>query len=240
MQHYSTPLHCGSSTHLSVFSEHCHFWLGHDERSQIVRALPDIWWAMQDLNLRSLPLSVKRRNPTRPMAHIYRRLDGMLRVCSGCPGACLHIHPLRPCPCVAPTRALTLPQCYAHLYQREESNLQPTDYKTVALPVELRWHMFLDDAGGWTPPRNLGRCEVEWMAFLCYPPFKFYHIIVHVSTIYSIFFIIKYYILCFKTAGGKLQLLFPQAAGHIQRTWPRHLAHHRFDFSLPSYSCTRN
>lgn len=24
---------------------------------------------------------------------------------------------------------------------REESNLQPTDYKTVALPVELRWHM---------------------------------------------------------------------------------------------------
>lgn len=24
---------------------------------------------------------------------------------------------------------------------QEESNLQPTDYKTVALPVELRWHM---------------------------------------------------------------------------------------------------
>ena len=35
---------------------------------------------MQDLNLRSLPLSVKRRNPPRPMAHIYRHLDGMLRV----------------------------------------------------------------------------------------------------------------------------------------------------------------
>lgn len=68
------------ATHLSVFSEHCHSWLSHDERSQIVRALPDILWTMQDLNLRSLPLSVKRRNPPRPMVHIYRHLDGMLRV----------------------------------------------------------------------------------------------------------------------------------------------------------------
>lgn len=81
------------ATHLSVFSEHCHSWLSHDERSQIVRALPDILWTMQDLNLRSLPLSVKRRNPPRPMVHIYRHLDGMLRVGSGFPGACLWSSP---------------------------------------------------------------------------------------------------------------------------------------------------
>ena len=34
------------------------------------------------------------------------------------------------------------PAYTGHLWShREESNLQPTDYKTVALPVELRWHM---------------------------------------------------------------------------------------------------
>lgn len=34
------------------------------------------------------------------------------------------------------------PAYIGHLWiHREESNLQPTDYKTVALPVELRWHM---------------------------------------------------------------------------------------------------
>ena len=34
------------------------------------------------------------------------------------------------------------PAYIGHLWShREESNLQPTDYKTVALPVELRWHI---------------------------------------------------------------------------------------------------
>lgn len=34
------------------------------------------------------------------------------------------------------------PAYTGHLWShREESNLQPTDYKTVALPVELRWHI---------------------------------------------------------------------------------------------------
>ena len=39
-------------------------------------------------------------------------------------------------------KMMLCPAYTGHLWShREESNLQPTDYKTVALPVELRWHM---------------------------------------------------------------------------------------------------
>ena len=38
-------------------------------------------------------------------------------------------------------KMMLCPAYTGHLWShREESNLQPTDYKTVALPVELRWH----------------------------------------------------------------------------------------------------
>lgn len=39
-------------------------------------------------------------------------------------------------------KMMLCPAYIGHLWShREESNLQPTDYKTVALPVELRWHI---------------------------------------------------------------------------------------------------
>lgn len=39
-------------------------------------------------------------------------------------------------------KMMLCPAYTGHLWShREESNLQPTDYKTVALPVELRWHI---------------------------------------------------------------------------------------------------
>lgn len=34
--------------------------------AQIIRERPGLWWNLQDSNLRSLPLSVKRRIPPRP------------------------------------------------------------------------------------------------------------------------------------------------------------------------------
>lgn len=46
-------------------------------RNQSVRSLPGIQWTMQDLNLQSLPLSVKRLNPPSPMVRMPTSFRGV-------------------------------------------------------------------------------------------------------------------------------------------------------------------
>ena len=51
--------------------------------AQIIRERPGLWWNLQDSNLRSLPLSVKRRIPPRPRFRMPPSFRGVSSVVFG-------------------------------------------------------------------------------------------------------------------------------------------------------------
>ena len=69
--------------------------------------------------------------------------------------------------------------------------------------------------------KEVGRKNV---AFGHYSPIQYTIRIYAVSTIYYMYIMLYYTIYCYhpRMGGGKLQLLYLRAAGHIQRTWPMH------------------